>query len=110
MDKGFTDGSTSLEEVIDEGFLRWCLKEEKCPCPLNHVGLLKRNLCILDIFFFLTEYRERRERERTGNKKRQRVQESKREKEERKKKVRVKNREGGGKREKEKFLMTVMDL
>ena len=52
MDKGVTDGSTSLEDLIDEGFLRWCLKEEKCPCPLNHVGLLKRNLCILDIFFF----------------------------------------------------------
>lgn len=73
MDKGFTDGSTSLEEVIDEGFLRWCLKEEKCPCPLNHVGFLKRNLCPSDILF-LTENRERgdRERKRKGKKEKER--------------------------------------
>ena len=58
--KGVTHGSTSLEDLIHEGFLRWCLKEEKCPCPLNHTGFLKRNLS-LGHFFFLNEYRERRE-------------------------------------------------
>ena len=109
MDKGVTDGSTSLEDLIDEGFLRWCLKEEKCPCPLNHVGLLKRNLCILDIFFFfLTEYRERREREKEIKRDREYSKVKERKRKERRK--RVKNREGGGKREKEKFLMTIMDL
>ena len=71
--KGATDWSTSLEDLIHEGFLRWCLKEEKCPCPLNHVGFLKRNLCPSDILF-LTENRERgdRERKRKGKKEKER--------------------------------------
>ena len=104
--KGVTDGSTPLEDLIHEGFLRWCLKEEKCPCPLNHSGFLKRNLCPLDIFF-LTKNRERgeRERKRKGKKERERKR-----KERRKEGRESKNQRGRRKREEEKFLKPIMNL
>ena len=80
------------------------MKEEKCPCHLNHTGFLKRNLS-LGHFFFLTEYRERRERVQEIKISREREK-----KEGRKDEDRIKNREGGGKRQRQRFLKPIRNL